>query len=59
MKALMIAKAAELSTKELMEQAVNMASSMEEYATDVLDALLTALDGRISESEYVAFCDSL
>jgi hypothetical protein len=59
MKALMIAKAAELSTKELMEQAVKMASSMEEYATDVLDALLTALDGRISESEYVAFCDTL
>lgn len=51
--------AAKMSTKDLMEQARKMAASVEDYATDVLAALLTALDGRIPESEYVAFCDSL
>lgn len=51
--------AAKLTTKELMVQARKMAESTEDYATDVLNVLLTVLDGRIPESEYVAFCDSL
>lgn len=55
----MISLAAKMPTKDLMAEARKMAAREDGYATDVLGALLTALDGRIPEPEYIAFCDSL
>ena len=55
----MVRVAESMTTKQLMDNAKKMSECAEDYATDVLAALLTALDGRISEKRYVAFCESL
>lgn len=51
--------AEQLSTEELKQQAIKMANCFEDYADDILMALLNALMPRIPESDYVAFCESL
>ena len=53
------AKAQQLNTAALKEQAAIMSARDEEWATDALVALLAALETRISEAEFVAFCDAL
>jgi len=55
----MIKVASVLSTNELMSEAKKMSASIEDYAWDVLNALLGALESRIDESAYIRFCDSL
>ena len=51
--------AKQLSTEALKVEIVKMAASDADYATEVLMALLGALESRMPEAEFVAFCDAL
>ena len=55
----MINTAKQLNTAALKAEIVKMAASDAAYATDVLMALLGALESRMPEAEFVAFCDAL
>lgn len=55
----MINTAKQLNTEALKAEIVKMAASDADYATDVLMALLGALESRMPEAEFVAFCDAL
>lgn len=55
----LIAKALEMTTEELKKQAAAMAVSAEDWAGDVLMAILGALETRIPEAEFISFCDGL
>jgi len=59
MKTKMIETAKQLPTEELKANIVKMYNNMEEYAGIILDALLQVLETRITENEFIMFCDSI
>ena len=52
-------KVENLGTEQLKEMAAQLYSNMEDAAGDVLGWVLSALESRVGESEFLAFCDSL
>lgn len=54
-----IAKASVAKTAQIKEMLVALASDLSSEATTVVDALLTILEGRLAEDEFVAFCEEL
>lgn len=52
-------KVENLGTEQLKEMAVQLSSNLEDAAGDVLGWVLSALEQRIGESEFVSFCESL
>lgn len=55
----MVKLASQLSAPELMEQARKINEMFDDWADDVLMAMLSALESKIPESDYIQFCDSL
>lgn len=55
----MVKLASQLSAPELKEQARKINEMFDDWADDVLMALLSALESKIPESDYIQFCDSL
>ena len=55
----MVKLASQLSAPELMEQARKINEMFDDWVDDVLMALLSALESKIPESDYIQFCDSL
>lgn len=55
----MTSVANQMTVADLKEQAIKMMNSVESHATDVLNALLNALESKVSEDEFVAFCDAM
>lgn len=49
----------QMTVADLKEQAIKMMNSVESHASDVLNALLNALESKVSEEEFVAFCDAM
>lgn len=54
-----IAKAAMAKTEEVKQMLQALASDLSKEATIVTGALLDVLVGRVSEDEFVAFCEVL
>lgn len=54
----MIAKAKELKAEQIKEW-LEVNAYSEEYDDLVIQAMLCALQSKISEADFVAFCDSL
>ena len=52
-------KVENLGTEQLKEMAAQLFGNMEDAAGDVLGWVLSALESRVSESDFLAFCDSL
>lgn len=52
-------KVENLGTEQLKEMAVQLYTNIEAAAGDVLGWVLSALESRLSESEFLSFCDSL
>ena len=50
--------ASQMTVTDLKEQATKMFKSAEEYAGDVLNSLLNALELKVSEEEFINFCNS-
>lgn len=59
LKAKMVEKAKTLTVAELKTEAGKMAQCFEDYADHVLMALLDALESKVSEQEFVEFCEKL
>lgn len=59
LKAKMVEKAKTLTVAELKTEAGKMSQCFEDYAHYVLTALLDALESKITEQEFVDFCDQL
>jgi len=55
----MIEKAKSLTSEELKAQIAIFMTSEEDYAGVMLDALLSALETKINEKEFIDFCDSM
>jgi hypothetical protein len=55
----MIATAAALPVSELKIQIAKFMNDTTDGATTIFSALLDALEGKVSESEFVEFCESL
>ena len=55
----MLEKAKSLTIEDLKVEAVKMNQCHEDYAHHVLTALLDALESKITEQEFVDFCDQL
>lgn len=55
----MTAVATQMTVADLKEQSIKMMNSAESHATDVLSALLNALESKVSEEEFTAFCDAM
>ena len=55
----MIQIASQLTVVELKNEIIKMMNDFNDYANNVLVALLSALESKVSENEYIAFCDSL
>lgn len=55
----MVKLSSQLSAPELMEQARKISEMFDDWADDVFMALLSALESKIPESDYIQFCDSL
>lgn len=55
----MIKIASKMEISDLKEQAVKMFNSTEDYAGDVLSALLNALELKIAEVEFIKFCEAM
>lgn len=55
----MFEKAKKLNVSELKEQAIAMFNSEEDYACEVLNSLLGALETMIPESEFVEFFEAM
>ena len=55
----MVKLASQLSAPELMEQARKINEMFDDWVDDVLMALLSALEAKIPEADYIKFCDSL
>ncbi|MFN7782252.1 MAG: hypothetical protein ACK5PG_05920 [Lysobacterales bacterium] len=52
-------KVENLGTEQLKEMAAQLYSNMEDAAGDVLGWVLSALESRVGEPEFLAFCESL
>jgi hypothetical protein len=52
-------KVENLGTEQLKEMAMQLCSNDEDAAGDVLGWVLSALESRVDESEFVSFCDSI
>lgn len=59
LKAKMLEKAKTLTVTELKIEAEKMSQCFEDYAGYVLTALLDALESKVTEQEFIAFCDKL
>ena len=59
LKAKMVEKAKSMKIEDLKSEAAKMAQCFEDYADHVLMALLDALESKVSEQEFVEFCDQL
>ena len=59
LKAKMVEKAKSMKIEDLKSEAAKMAQCYEDYAHYVLTALLDALESKITEQEFVDFCDQL
>lgn len=55
----MVEKAKSLTIEDLKAEAVKMNDCLEDYAYHVLNALLDALESKVSEQEFVEFCNEL
>lgn len=55
----MVKKAKSLTVEELKAEAAKMAQCLEAYADHVLMALLDALESKVTEQEFVEFCEQL
>ena len=55
----MVKLASQLSAPELMEQARKINEMFDDWVDDVLMALLSDLEAKIPEADYIKFCDSL
>jgi hypothetical protein len=51
--------ASQMTVADLKEQAVKMFNCFEDYADDVLSSLLAALESKVSEEEFVSFCEAM
>jgi hypothetical protein len=51
--------ASQMTVADLKEQGIKMMNSVESHSADVLNALLNALESKISEEEFIAFCDAM
>ena len=51
--------ASQMTVADLKLQAVEMFNSVEAYAGDVLNALLNALELKLSEQEFISFCEAM
>jgi hypothetical protein len=51
--------ASQMTVADLKEQGIKMMNSVESHSADVLNALLNALERKISEEEFIAFCDAM
>lgn len=54
-----IAKASVAKTSQVIEMIKALSSDFSSEATIVVDGLLTVLEGRLSEDEFVSFCEEL
>ena len=54
-----IAKANVAKTAQIKEMLVSLARTYTDEANTVTDVLLTILEARVSEFEFVAFCEEL
>lgn len=54
-----IAKAQIANTAQLKEMSVSLMADVRDEATLVLDAVLTILENRLPETEFVSFCEEL
>ena len=55
----MLEKAKSLTIEDLKVEAVKMNQCYEDYTHHVLTALLDALESKVSEQEFVEFCNQL
>jgi hypothetical protein len=51
--------ASQMTVADLKEQGIKMMNSVESHSADVLNALLNALESKVSEEEFIAFCDAM
>lgn len=54
-----IAKATEAKTGQVKEMLTMLAADLSDEATTVTDALLRVLEARLTEDEFLAFCEEL
>lgn len=54
-----VAKATFAKTAQIKEMLFKLASDLSGEATIVTDALLTVLEGRLPENEFISFCEEL
>lgn len=54
-----IAKASVAKTSQIKEMVSNLASDFSSEATIVTNSLLSILEARMSEDEFVSFCEEL
>lgn len=55
----LIAKATVAKTSQIKEMLNALSADLSNEATTVTDALLTILEGRVTEAEFVSFCEEL
>lgn len=58
-KAKMIATARQLSAEQIKAELVKLADNMEAWADHLYAALLDTLESKVSEKEFIEFCESI